>query len=399
MPKKEAMNREKPIKVLFPTGSFYPAQTGGPDNSVYWITKALKRKGMEVKIVTTERGLPEAIPRQKWLDKDFGRIIYTKNWIHYFPLQLIRRAFQELKGVDVLHLTMIFYPASFVIAILNQLFYKKPVYWSIRGDFDPHMMKRSVWKKKPVVFLLRRFLKSKVVFHSTCDAETQYAKELLGREIEVVQLTNYMEIPDQLNIPKKKYLLYLGRIDSKKAIENLISALDHSKKFRTSGFHLKIVGDYNNLYGQKLIKLVDQFHLEKEVEFVGHASGLEKQQLLAAAYFLIMPSHTENFGIVVAEALAQGTPAIASIHTPWKILEDWKAGFWLDNNVRSLAECIDQVLQFSTNDYAQLQENTRPLVDAEFNIYLNIDKWIAVYLEALGYLNLQPLSSFENVKN
>lgn len=377
------MDRNFKLSILFPTGSFYPAQTGGPDNSVYWLTKALMSLGVQVKVVSTDRGLPSSVPRGQWLDQDFARIVYTQNRIHYFPLNLVFTAFKKLKTADVLHLTMIFYPASFLVAILNRLFYKKPMVWSIRGDFDPHMMLRSSWKKRPVVFLLKYWLKKRASFHSTCEAETQYAKDILGEDIKVVQLTNFMELPDQVVAIKEKYFLYLGRIDSKKAIENLIKALHRSEKFRNSGFSLKIVGDYDNPYGRQLEDLVEQLGLNAKVEFVGHVSGVKKQKLLAAAHFLIMPSHTENFGIVVAEALAQGTPAVASIHTPWQILETKKAGFWVDNQVDSLANCIDQILQLSSAEYEEIQSNTRRLVEEEFDIQANMAKWERVYRELL----------------
>lgn len=380
------------LNILFPAGSFYPAQTGGPDNSVYWLTKALTGHGVRTKVVATDRGLSPTVPRGEWLDQDFARIIYTKNPIHYLPLRLIRLAFQQLKDADILHLTMIFYPASFLMAVLNRIFYQKPVVWSIRGDLDPHMMERSSWKKRPIVFLIRQWLKKDAIFHSTCDAETQYAKNELGKDIKVVQLTNYLEIPVQLAAEKEKFFLYLGRIDSKKAVENLIEALERSVYFRASGFKLKIAGDHHNTYGRQLVDLVEQLDLIEKVEFVGHTSGEAKQKLLATAYFLIMPSHTENFGIVVAEALAQGTPAIASMHTPWQILEQKQAGFWVDNGAESLADCLDQVLQLSEQDYQKMQANTRPLVEAEFDVWANIAKWEATYRALLAE---QPFEEYE----
>ncbi len=373
------MSRNSKIKMLFPTGSFYPAQTGGPDNSVYWLTKALMKKGVEVQVVSTDRGLSQAVPRRKWLERDFAKIIYTKNWMHYLPLALLFTAWKQLKTVDVLHLTMIFYPASFLMALLNQLFYQKPIVWSVRGDLDPHMMQRSSWKKRPIIFLIKYFLRKSSTFHTTCDAETQYAKATFGQDIKVVQLTNYMELPKPIALPKENYLLYLGRIDSKKAIENLIAALHESKHFRTSDFTLQIAGDHKNTYGEQLLALVKDLNLETKVEFLGHVAGEAKQELLAAAYFLIMPSHTENFGIVVAEALAQNTPAVASIHTPWKVLEEEQAGFWVDNSIRSLADCVDTILQLHPEEYNALQASTRSLAVREFDIHANSNKWVDVY--------------------
>ncbi|MEM8525752.1 MAG: glycosyltransferase, partial [Bacteroidota bacterium] len=183
------------MKILFPTGSFFPAQTGGPDNTVYWITKALKQQGTEVEVVSTERGLAATVPRNEWLKRNYADVIYTTNLFHYFPLRLILAAWNRLGKADVLHLSMIFYPASFLIAILNMIFYKKPVVWSIHGDLDPHMLQRSKWKKRPIQFLIRHWLKNKVVFHSTCDEETNYARDNFGQDIKIVQLTNYMELP------------------------------------------------------------------------------------------------------------------------------------------------------------------------------------------------------------
>ncbi|MEL6943952.1 MAG: glycosyltransferase, partial [Bacteroidota bacterium] len=259
------------MKILFPTGSFFPAQTGGPDNTVYWITKALKQKNVTVEVVSTERGLSAIVPRNQWLKKDYADVMYTTNLIHYLPSRLILAALSRLKKTDVLHLSMIFYPASFILAFLNVLFYGKPIVWSIHGDLDPHMLNRSKWKKRPVQLLIKYWLKHKVVFHSTCDAETQYVKDIFGQDIQVVQLTNYMELPVPIEKEKEKerFLLYLGRIDPKKAIENLILALNKSDLFIPSDFQLKIAGRHHNAYGRQLLELVKKLNLQHKVKFIG----------------------------------------------------------------------------------------------------------------------------------
>lgn len=371
------------MKILFPVGSFYPAQTGGPDNTVYWITKALKKRQQDPIVVSTNKGLKPNILTEKWLEKEYAKVNYTKNKIHYFPIPLIKIAYNQLKNADILHLTMIFYPASFIMAILNRFFYKRPIIWSVRGDLDPHMLERSSWKKKPILFLIKNFLRSNVTFHTTCNAETAYLKNKIGEDIEVIQLANYMELPEKLEIVKQKYLLYLGRIDSKKAIENLIEGINQSQKFLDSDYVLKIAGDYKNPYGLGLVKLVEQYNLKHKIQFLGHVEGLEKQKILAAAYFLIMPSHTENFGIVVAEALSQGTPAVASTGTPWQLLVDYKCGFWIDNTPEKISTTVDLILEMDTTQYQEYATNGRRLVENELDIYHNIEKWILTYKQLL----------------
>jgi glycosyltransferase involved in cell wall biosynthesis len=92
-----------------------------------------------------------------------------------------------------------------------------------------------------------------------------------------------------------------------------------------------------------------------------------------------MPSHTENFGIVVLESLAQGTPVIASRGTPWKCLEDEKIGFWVENTPESLRQKIDEILQMTSAEYDQMRKRSRTFVIREFDIERNIDKWLELY--------------------
>ena len=365
--------------TLHPVGSFYPAQTGGPDNTVYWITKALKTRNNNPIIVATERGVADSVDRNTWMNTEYGKVIYTRNLIHYFPLKLILTALRQIRHSDVIHLTMIFYPASFIMAFINKFFVGKPVVWSVRGDLDPYMLKRSAWKKRPVLWLIRNVLKKGVVFHATCDEEARYLKDNFGEDIKIVLIPNYMEFPEQVKVEKENSFLYLGRIHPKKAIENLIEALALSKRFKDSNYILKIAGDHNNPYGTDLQKLADKLNLANRVHFVGHVEGLKKQELLAEAKFSFMPSHTENFGIVAMEAMAQATPVVASKGTPWEILEEHEAGFWTENDPVSLSKIIDQIIGMDQSEYEKYVNNAKRLATEEFNIYEKINEWIKTY--------------------
>ena len=58
-----------------------------------------------------------------------------------------------------------------------------------------------------------------------------------------------------------------------------------------------------------------------------------------------MPSHTENFGIVAAEALFHNTPVIASKNTPWQVLNVKNAGFHINNTPESIADSVIKLLK------------------------------------------------------
>jgi glycosyltransferase involved in cell wall biosynthesis len=365
------------MKIFFPNGSFYPAQIGGPDNIMYWHAKALVRSGHQVWVSTTDDGIGPEIKKDTWLTTDFGRVIYVKTAIHYAPLKLLIASLLPLWKCDILHVSMVFYPTSWLLAPLALLLGKKVV-WTIHGELDPDALIYSTGRKKVVLNIVRRLAK-RVLFHTTCDAETQYAKNQFGADIRIVQVPYFMELPPKLHRTPENYWLYVGRIHPKKAIERLIEALPLLRSRK----RMKIIGDYENEYGQQLIELATRIGCRDQIDFLGHKRGEEKYQLLANAYCMVMPSHTENFGIVVTEALTQGTPVIASTGTPWKVLSDRKAGFWSSNEVEPLAETLNQMADLDAETYEQYRANAAKLVE-EYDITKNSRKWELIYQKLLG---------------
>jgi glycosyltransferase involved in cell wall biosynthesis len=112
--------------------------------------------------------------------------------------------------------------------------------------------------------------------------------------------------------------------------------------------------------------------------------GTQKEQLYANALFSFMPSHTENFGNVAVESLAQGTPVAASTGTPWQLLEEKQAGFWTDNTPSVLAAVIDKILALSPEEYALYRQNAYTLATEQFDVHKNINQWIDAYKNILN---------------
>ena len=361
-------------------GSFYPAQTGGPDNTVYWLTKALQRAGHQAVVSSTDNGLPAEVPRGRWLDRDYARVIYTRNPVHYLPWNAVGKAREQLAAADVLHLTMITYPAAWLMALANGRKYRKPIVWSVRGDLDPPMLLRSRRKKAAVIELVRAIERRQdVTFHTTCDEESAYVREAIGQHVRTVQIPNYMELPERVYPPKEKLFVFVGRIDPKKGIENLLEAVSMSEAFRQNGYRLELAGDATGEYGASLRGLAHGLGLDEVVSFLGHVGGADKEHLLARAHCLVMPSHTENFGIVVTEALAQGTPAIASTGTPWRVLDETGAGWWAGNDPESLVKAMEAAMALSPEAYAGMSKAGVSLAANRFDIYARIGEWERLY--------------------
>ncbi len=280
---------------------------------------------------------------------------------------------------------MISYPSSFLMAVINSWFVGKPMLWSSRGDLDPPMLQRSRKKKQVVLWLINNLVSKKLLwFHSTCDAETGYIRDNFGADAKVIQIPNYMELPQRIATNKEKFLLYIGRIDRKKAIENLIDALSRSASFLASDFTLKIVGDYYNEYGQGLVRQVEDLGLTQKIRFLGHREGREKEEILASAWFTFMPSHTENFGMVVMEGLARVPP-------PWllrvllgRFSRSGKPVSGWTTTPKAYEKVIDHILTIFPEDrMLQLNKNALRLAREEFSIHANVGEWEAAYQQLL----------------
>lgn len=365
-------------KIFFPLEVFYPSQAGGPANTIYWITKNVSKHGFEPVIVATNKGIQPNVPLNKWIEFDGCRAIFIKTRFLHFPFFQVLIALRHFYRADIIHISSFFFPTAFITAFAARLLNKK-IAWSARGELDTKALNHSRYRKRPILWLIKKLIGVNPLFHSTCDEETEYIKKVFGENAKVFQIPNYIEIPPQAERRASNYLLYIGRIHPKKAIDSLIRAVSISKDFLNSDFVLKIAGKGKKEFEVPLHNLVKELNLEHKIEFVGQIEGEEKQKILADAYFTIMPSHTENFGIVVLESLAQNTPVIASKGSPWKVLEEEKTGFWIDNSVETLSQKINEILLMNPERYKEMRKKCRDFVIREFDIQENIEKWLKVY--------------------
>lgn len=373
------------MRIFFPIGFFFPAQTGGPNNSIYWLAKALKSRGFDVVEVAMDYGIPTEIPRNKWLDKEFGRVMYVKTLYHQFAVSYIFKAVTTALKAQIVHLTGIFAPTSFAIGICCFLL-RKSMVWSVRGEFDTYALNNNRTIKKIIIYFVKVLNKiSSITFHSTCLAETNYIRKVLGDNTSIIEVPNYMELPKTILREKDSmpYFLYIGRHHSKKGLDNLIKGVALSINFINSNYMMLIAGE-ETLYTNYLKDLVSELNLETKIMFIGELTGEAKEKIYSNAYFTVFPSHTENFGNVVIESLAQGTPVIASKGTPWEVLEQFNAGFWIDNEPENIKSYIDNSIKLPRESYLVMRDNARKLLEDEFDISKKVDVWIKHYQDILN---------------
>ena len=259
---------------------------------------------------------------------------------------------QKLPGLvrwaDVVHLTGTYSFPTIPTLVLCRIF-DKPVVWSPRGAVqDAHEWEGSrrrqlkrLWEWVCNALIVR----GKVITHTTSERERIATQARIPNATAVV-VPNGVDVPGWL--PKREWLpggrlrlMYLGRLSPKKGIENLLHAI---KRMNDSSVLLTIYGAGDVVYTESLKELAEALSLlGKSAIFAGHVDGEAKSAAFHAADLCVVPSFTENFCGVVAEALAHGVPVIASRGTPWAEIENKQFGLWVDNSPESLAQAIVRI--------------------------------------------------------
>jgi glycosyltransferase involved in cell wall biosynthesis len=340
------------LKVLHVAPAYFPSLAwGGPTESVYALCNHVAQlPGIELRVLTTDTSGPRSCDRllvtQRTAEQYPGyKISFCRKFAGAdFAPMLWLRVWRLVKWADVVHLTSVYSSTTFPTLLATRLL-GKPVVWSPRGSLQRWAGSRKrllkyLWEQACDLLLARE----RSILHATSHSEAGESNVRI-RNAGVVVIPNGVEsVPAQIGrewLPRSQMrLLYLGRLDPKKGIENLLDALT---LVRDRHFVLRVCGSGDSTYTDSLRTRVDRLHLAGQVTFSGHVTGAQKHAAFFGADVCVVPSYVENFCLVVAEALAHGTPVIASRGTPWSELDSRGAGLWVSNDPATLALAIDRM--------------------------------------------------------
>ena len=245
----------------------------------------------------------------------------------------------------------------------------KPYVITPHGMLYPQALTRSAWKKKLLLNLggVEKDLRHATCIHATCDVEMKHYRDL-GYTNPVAIIPNPVPIPSFINElssdrPTKR-IGFLGRLHPRKNVKGLIEAwISLGNEIKDA--QLIIMGKGDDEYEATLKTLVRQ-HSLNNVQFSGFITGRDKFECLASLTALCVPSDFENFGMIVTEALSVGTPVIASLGTPWQELNTEHCGWWVDNDVETLADTISQALSLPQEEIEKMGNNGKRLVNDKY---------------------------------
>ena len=137
-------------------------------------------------------------------------------------------------------------------------------------------------------------------------------------------------------------------------------------RVRPDGWRLRIAGPDEADHRKQVEKAVSAAGLGEVISFTGPIGHRMKKSAFFDADLFVLPSHSESFGIAVAEALAHGLPVLTTKGTPWSILPESGCGWWVDATVDGIAQGLRQATILDSDTLQAMGAKGRALAIAEF---------------------------------
>ena len=360
------------MKVLFFITSI-SLKGGGPSRSVPMMAKGLSEAGVDVALLTfySEDMNTHA------LEGSSVELITLKDGFVFSEIESMIRE----RRFDVVQLQSIWSPVYHKMAkICRKL--GMPYIVTPRGMLEPWSLQQKSFKKKLAMFLYQKNdLNKAACIYTTADMEAQNVKDLRIKAPCSV-IPNGIETDGYpcrtSSAIVKKRILFLSRIHVKKGIELLI---DSWKDLAVSfpEWEVKIVGNGEEEYINELKLKISRSGLEKCIKILPPVFGQAKVELYQSSALFVLPSYSENFGMVIAEAMSCGVPVITSEFTPWGVLNEEKAGWCIALSVEKLIATLREALNKNPEELYKMGQKGAELVRARYDYRSVAKQTVSLY--------------------
>jgi glycosyltransferase involved in cell wall biosynthesis len=300
-------------------------------------------------------------------------------------------ALDRFGKIDILHDNGIWLPHNHRLAELAKT-RGIPRIVSTRGMLEPWARRHKQFKKRLAWRLYqRRDLRLACCHHTTGEAEAHNLEKLL-LGVPVITVPNGVDVPEEqpptVNgeveraiSERLRTVLFLGRIYPVKGLPMLIEAW---ARVRPQGWVLRIAGPDEAGHRKFVEKAVLAAGLGEVISFTGPIEPRMKKSAFFDAELLVLPSHSESFGVVVAEALAHGLPVLTTTKTPWSILAQRECGWWVEATVDGISEGLRQATDLEPEARRAMGAKGRALAIEQFGWECVAERILAMYRLILG---------------
>lgn len=320
-------------------------EAAGPSYSVPRLSQSVAALGHEVDLVSL--GLPET---RNWAGVRHTR--YAWDLKRAGPLvrlgvsQTMRRALRQASA-DIFHTHGLWmmpniYPAEAAFR------HGRPFILSPRGMLGAESLRFSALLKRGFWAMAQgRAARQVTCFHATSEQELEDIRAF-GLRQPVAVIPNGIDLPTAneptgiSRLGRRRTLLYLGRVHPKKGLERLVDAWGQLEALHPD-WELRIVGPSELDHASQLKARASSLSLTR-ISFEDSLFGKAKLAAYKEADLFVLPTLNENFGMVVAEALANGTPVVSTRGAPWGGLVKHGCGWWIDHGVEPLVATLTSAM-------------------------------------------------------
>lgn len=350
--------------------------SGGPSRSVPMLVKGLAEVGVEIILMTywsddmNIHALDGSSNKLKVLNSDF-----TSSQMEDYILA---------EKFDIIQMQSMWDPKYHMVAKIARK-HNIPYLITPRGMLEPWSLMQSKWKKKLALALyqMKDLQKSACIF-TTAEMEAQHVREL-GVKVPMSVIPNGIETdgyPCRSSMDNvKKQVLFLSRVHIKKGIEILIDAFELLHKDFPE-WSVAIVGNGEADYIESLKQKIENLQLQHCIKILPPVFGEAKVKLYQESSIFCLPSYSENFGMVIAEAMSCGVPVITTNGTPWQLLngdcttmgasldmlgEDKRTGWCIDLSVENLEKTLRKAMTLSPATLYNIGQRGSKMINENFN--------------------------------
>lgn len=272
---------------------------------------------------------------------------------------------ERFDSVDIVHGHGLWCGASLAAACIASRL-ECPLVISPHGMLEPWARRHHRHRKRIAWMLAERAVLSRADLLQTMSTAEAGAVRAAGLFQPIVVHPVGIDIPiAQPQILERKTqrgpsrtCLFLSRLHPIKGLPLLLHAW---ARVRPVGWQLTVAGPDQHGHRAEMVGLANRLALDGSVAFIGPVHGQTKWNLLADADLFVLPSHSENFGVAIAEALAAGTPVITTTGTPWSMLPASGAGWWVPPDVVSVAAAVRDATRLPHADLREMGDRGRQL--------------------------------------
>jgi len=353
------------------------SESGGTSTVVADLCQSLISREIDCKVL-----LSESSSKDIYLNSNCSKIIYNFSYWNFisrvFFFKNLDKIFPDDKD-KIFHIHGIWHPFNhFIISWLKHR--KIPYVVHIHGMLEVWAISYKKYKKIIAGYLYQKNdLKMAKTLIVSSNQELLSVKKYIDHDSVCIAGNGIFPIPDRIKntkFGKKRDYVFISRVHPKKGLLNFLKAWSQVSPLDST---FTIAGPNENSHLEEVLSLVYELGLQDRVRYVGTVDGELKVQLLSNAFCLVLPTFSENFGMIVLEALEQGIPVITTLGTPWEVLNDERCGWCVEPTVDGLVKALRASALLNEDSWLELSSNAKNLAksfywDSVIQGYINIYK-------------------------